>query len=321
MDDSWLHILADLPASYSLFPTPFPHYSLLEQLLFPQIIKKASIDLFFSPHFNVPFLCPVPFVITIHDLILHRYPNQASLFRRWMYRRVIGHAIRRARNIIAVSAFTQSELQKFYGDAVASKTTIVHEGVDASFSSRSSIEQGKVCIHYGIRKPFFLYVGNAKESKNVQMLIDAFVQADVDASLVLVTNGRELKKLRIPSGCHGEHCRIHDVRRANPIRVVTDIRDEDLPALYSAARCFVTASLYEGFCLPAVEAIVCRCPVIAAKCGAIPEVMGKHAMLVEPQVDKFVRALRTPPPHGSACRLYEWDHVAEATMKVLKGVL
>ena len=306
MDDSWSREVMHLHTERcSLITASFPHYSLSEQLFFPRVIKKASLDLFFSPHFNVPFLCPVPFVVTIHDLILHRYPNQALFFKRWIYRCVIGHAIKRARRIIAVSAFTQNEVRTFYGEKVAAKTTVVHEGVDAAFSARSSLEQEKVCSKYAIHKPFFLYIGNAKEHKNVQMLIDAFLDARIGNSLILVTGGKEVDTLHIPSDAS--------------IHVVTNVRDEDLPALYCAAQCFVTASLYEGFCLPAVEAIACGCPVIAFNTGAIPDIIGKHAVLVEPQFHALVHALRTPPPRVSACRLYDWDRTAEATVKVLQS--
>jgi glycosyltransferase involved in cell wall biosynthesis len=153
---------------------PFPHYSLREQTSFPGIIKKSGVDLFFAPHFNVPLLCPVPFVTTIHDLILHRYPNQASSTKRLAYRAVMRHTVRKAQSLIAVSQFTADELTSVYGKDVKKKISVIHEAVSDEFIKKSAAACSPTLNRFGLKKPFFLYVGNAKQHKNVQMLIDAY---------------------------------------------------------------------------------------------------------------------------------------------------
>src|SRR3989344_6081400 len=83
-NDPWKYILFGWPVgalhatplqeahmSPEIIPLPYRHYSIAEQIRFPRLLKKHHIDLLHVPHFNVPLLCPTPFVVTIHDLILH----------------------------------------------------------------------------------------------------------------------------------------------------------------------------------------------------------------------------------------------------------
>ena len=304
VDEGWLH---DLPSVTTIVAAPFRHYSFAEQVCFPSVIRKSGIDLLFAPHFNVPLTCPVPFVVTIHDLILHRYPNEASRFKQWAYRRVLCNAVRRARHVITVSNFTLRELTDVFGDEIGARATRIYEGIGDSFKPASKEEQQRVRDWYGLEKPFFLYVGNAKEHKNVQMLIDAYVAlGDRSRELVIVTSGREHWDMRLSPGA---------VR-------ITNVVERDLPALYSAAIAFITASLYEGFCLPAIEAEACGCRVIASNRGAIPEVIGPTARLIEPTVGAIVSAMCSvdsmEPPQPKD---FSWKKAAETTAAVLRQVL
>lgn len=285
--------------------TSYPHYSLSEQLHFPRIIYTSRLDLFFSPHFNIPVLTRVPFVVTIHDLILHRYPNQASLPRRLAYRFLMVQAVRRARDIIAVSNFTKSELIQTYGERIGAKCTMIGEAVGDTFTPPSENEHQRVLTKHGLQKPFFLYVGNAKEHKNVQTLIDARALLPADApGLVLVTGGPEAERLVMKQGTRRMHF----------------VDDADLPALYSAAQAFVTASLYEGFCLPAIEALACGCPVIAPHTTAIAELPG-DIRWTEPTPQAIAAAMSAPLPRPAAHHYGSWQAAAAATATVLRKAL
>lgn len=274
------------------------HYSIKEQLLFPRIIRKSKVELMFFPHFNIPLLCSVPFVVTIHDLILHKYPNQASVVKRMAYRLLMKHAVSKAKKIIAVSDFTASEIRSSYGER---DITVITEGVNPLFERKSDCSD--VLRTYDLQKPFFLYIGNAKEHKNVQTLIDAYRKLnDQSVELVLVCTGKEVGRLKPVDG----------------VRIIPGTEVAELPSLYSSARAFVTASLYEGFCLPVLEARACGCPVIASSRGAIPEAAGGEALLIEPTVEAFASAMKLPPalvePSSS---LPTWDEAASKTFEAL----
>lgn len=283
--------------------TDIPHYSMAEQTVLPSLLSRSGATLFFSLHFNVPWFCPLPYVATVHDLILHHYPNDASFFKRSAYKLLLHRTVRRARHVLTISRFVQSELARAYGSAVLSKTTVIHEGVDQAFSPMPQSIVLETLHRCGIVRPFFLYVGNAKQHKNVQLLIDAFERSGVnDADLVLITGGSEAGRLH----------------RSDRVRLLQDIGDVDLAALYTAARATVTASLYEGFCLPVLEAQHCGCPVIASSRTAIPEVAQEGALLVEPTEEAFAEAFRNPPAKTETpVQRATWERTAQEAALVL----
>lgn len=302
--EGWLATLP--PGRARIVTANFAHYSWGEQVWFPRIITQSGASLFFSPHFNVPFFCPLPFVVTVHDLILHHFPNQASLLKQMAYRVLLARAVRKAKKIIAVSTFTAQELGKFFGEGVLPKVQVITEGVSPLFHPRTAEESASVLALFGIEKPFFLYVGNAKEHKNLPLLLHAFERLnDPQASLVLVTSGVELERLK-PLPAH--------------VYVLESVIDHDLALLYSMAKAFVTPSLYEGFCLPIAEAEACGCPVIAVRATAIPETASPHARLVEPTTTAFVEAMRTPPSPLSPPPPKHWEDTARATLTLLLSI-
>lgn len=296
-----------IPKNAEIIEADIPHYSLAEQLRLPSIIKKSGADIFFCPHFNIPLRCPLPLVVTIHDLILHRYPNQASILKHIAYQILMKHAVLQSSSIIAVSTFTKSELVTTYGKNIEQKITVVHEGVSPLYSPASPHDQARIRDTYQLRQPFFLYVGNAKEHKNISLLLDAFIAASLqDTELVLVTGGPEVANLGILP--------------AN-VRILSSIPETDLPALYTTARCFVTPSLYEGYCLPAAEALACGCPVIAVNRSALPETVQGNAMLIEPTKEALVSALTHPPTLDTPFVVSRWKEAAQKTAEILHSTL
>jgi glycosyltransferase involved in cell wall biosynthesis len=139
------------------------------------------------------------------------------------------------------------------------------------------------------------------------MLIDALPK---DAFLVLVTGGKEVQSLRLKEN----------------VKILSSIPEEDLPALYSLARCFVSPSLAEGFNFPVLEAMRCGCPVIATNRGSTPEVAGGCALLIEP-VEEALRSALKNPPQGNRelaiahARKFSWEKAAQQTAKIYTSCL
>ncbi len=289
-NEQWLE---DLPKNITLIRVDVPHYSLLEQLIMPLRIKQAALDVLFVPHFNVPVLSKVKAVVTINDLILHRYPNTSSVGKRIAYRYLMRTAVRRASHIISVSDFTAKELRKVYNET----STVVAEGVDPNFKKTNTDKCKNYLEQRGLTPGYFLYVGNNKPHKNVQALLDAHASLENALPLVL--------------------CTTRDVRRQDNVHILSDVDINDMPHLYSGAGCFVTASFYEGFCLPILEARACGCPVIAANTSAIPEVCGSGAKLVSPTAEAFARAMADPPTSSDSPSRYTWESAAKKTAGIL----
>lgn len=313
-DSLWLRSLG---SSVEIVEAPCAPYSLAEQTALPNAFQDAKLDLLFVPHFNVPLFTTIPFICTVHDLILHKFPGNSSFLKRMAYRFVLSRALRHARAVLTISEATKKDIAGTYGKKIGAKTHVIYPGVSETFSPRSKTEQDEVRARYRLESPYLFYVGGCKEHKNVATLIDAFQSAGLgNTELVLIAGGPECRHLK----------------RAEHIRFLTDVRDEDFPALYSAALGSVTATKAEGFYFPAVEAMACACPVLATNVWAVPEVSGAHALLVEPIRDMLadgMRKLISDPLLRSDKKLkeardwaarYSWKKAAARAKEILETV-
>jgi glycosyltransferase involved in cell wall biosynthesis len=152
----------------------------------------------------------------------------------------------------------------------------VHVIAEAADEHFEPADAGELRTRLGLEGPYLLYVGglvHRDARKNVDGLIDAFARwaraESRSETLVLAgamgAAGRELERRAALAGAR--------------VKFTGFVEDRDLPALYSGAACFVTATRYEGFCLPALEAIACGTPVVAFHVGAVPETAGPGALL------------------------------------------
>jgi glycosyltransferase involved in cell wall biosynthesis len=133
-----------------------PHYSVRELFAVGRAIDGANIDLFHAPHYVVPFT-RVPFVVTIHDLIHLRH--RKSLARMYA-RRMIGRAVRKSRRVLTVSEAVKREIVATFGCA-DEHVVVTPNGVAAPFRETGRRAEGR----------YFLYVGNDKPHKNVDVLV------------------------------------------------------------------------------------------------------------------------------------------------------
>lgn len=258
-----------------------PWYSVEEQRVMPREAALARVQFMHYPHWNVPIFSRVPFIVTIHDLILVQDPLSARATTRNPFlhgikyvgfRTVLENAIHRSRHIIAVSSYTkQSLLQHFR--VSSQKITVIPHGVLAPKDDRSVSLQD-----LGVREPYVLYVGNSYPHKNLEMLVHAFAlfqRSTPYAQLVLAGKRdmfsrrleKEARELGIPQ---------------DAIRFLDLPTDEELAALYRHASLFVYPSRIEGFGFPPLEAMRYGTPVAAARTSSLPEVLGDNALFFEP---------------------------------------
>lgn len=294
----------DLDLPVQVVEADIAHYSPAEQTQLPKIVSATGCDLAFYPHFNAPMFSATPFVVTVHDLILHRHPGGASHARRAIYRTLLRRNLSAARQVIAVSQWTRQDLIRHYGPRIGAKTSVSGEGAGSDFFPRQRNEIAAVRAELGLTREFLLYAGNAKPHKNLDMLVEAHLASGLDADLVLVTGDSDAAR-------HG----------GPGVVVARGVDDDGLAALYTGARAFVTASLDEGYCLPVAEALACGCPVIASECGAIPETAQGHGRLVAPTVAAWTEALQRPVPDQSPVRVGSWSDAARRTVDTLDRAL
>ncbi len=271
-------------------------YGFKEQLLMPWKIRRAKINLMHFPHFNVPIFCFKPFVITIHDLILKRFPTRRASalnpisywFKNLAYHCVISLAVRRAKKIIAVSNFTKQDIIRYFKVCPA-RIKVVYEGApvnnvlgnEASGRKNSTFNLAEL----GIKKPYLLYVGNAYPHKNLENLVRAFIKINKKSQYQLVLVGEidyfytRLKNLI-------SNLRIKGV-------ILTDfVSDQYLPLLYQNALLYVFPSFCEGFGLPPLEAMSYQVPVVSSNASCLPEILGKAAEYFDPvNIDEMIKVI------------------------------
>ena len=257
--------------------------------LFADLLTGGA-DVFYAPDFALPPLWRAPGVITVHDLSYRFFPDSYPASLRRYLERVVPHSIGRARLILADSASTQRDLAAEY-NTDTKRISVLHGGVDPAFRPvESGAARAAVLRRYGIASPYFLSVGTIQPRKNLRRVIAALrTVSAAELPHYLVHVGRP-GWLYAPILAAPQEYGV-----AERVRFLTEVdSDEELAALYSGATAFVFPSLYEGFGLPALEAMACGTPVITGNTSSLPEVAGGAALLVDPtDVDAIGAALVT----------------------------
>ena len=243
---------AVLPPGVEHVVVDAPHYSIRELIAVGRAAGRARLDLFHAPHYVVPFTS-VPLVVTVHDLIHLRHPNPLA---RLYARRMIGRAVRKARRVLTVSETVKREIEETFG---AKNVVVAPNGVDHLSTDNRPPTTGT----------YFLFVGNDKPHKNVDLAVDA--AARIGATLVLA--GAPFERFR------------------GRARLAGFVSDAELAALYRGAIALVMPSREEGFGLPALEAMRCGTAVITSTAPALMEVTGDAALHVTPAVDALANAM------------------------------
>ena len=310
-------------------------YGLAEQLCFPWLLMKYRLALVHFPHFNVPVLYPGRFVVTIHDIILLRYPTVRNTTRLalgyWLkfvlYRLVIRLACFRARSVITVSRFTESDLLREF-PFLLGKTRVTLEGANRSCFVSSVAKETELLERFGlidsdiatsslsqrdIIQPYFLYVGNAYPHKHLESIGEMAARFP---EYRFVLEGREDYFYR----------RLKRSFEQPNLRFTGFLSDAEISVLYRHGLAYVFPSLYEGFGLPPLEAMSHGLPVVSSDRGSLPEVLGKAALYFDPEnPDQFAEEISRVAHDPSLrerlkvsgyrrMRMFSWKRMAEETL-------
>jgi glycosyltransferase involved in cell wall biosynthesis len=247
---------------------------------------------------------------------------------RWLYRLMHRLALRTARKIIAPSIATQNDLIRLFS-MNPDQVQVIPEGVDDRFKPASIDQVAAIKAKYQLPAHYLLYVGINKPPKNIVRLIEAYarvVQQNSDFEYDCVVAGAWDD--RYPQAKQ----RASELGVAERVRFIGSITDVDLPVLYSSADVFVTASLYEGFGLPILEAMACGTPVISSRASSLPEVVGDAGLLFDPaSVEAIALAIQHITSDAQLrmnlkqrgldrAKQFTWPRAAERTLAVYRSV-
>lgn len=295
-------------------------HSIAEQLQFANILNGQNLDLVHFPYFSHPISYNRPFVVTIHDLIINHFstgrastlPLPFYYLKRFGYQKVLDHAVKNARKIIA-------PLNCIKDDIITTlrvpddKIVVTVEGFD------SSIAKGEVSekILEETKNPYFLYVGNAYPHKNLERLIEGFEKLNSDKEKLLLVGKEDffykrLRKKKYPN-----------------ISFLYNVTDAELFSLYSHSVAAVTASFMEGFGLLPLESFGTGTIPVVSNISAFKEVCIDSAIYFDPNDAndiakklKFVLNLNKEEREKiitggqKLLKRFSWRKMAEETLEV-----
>ena len=288
---------------------------LREQVALPLRLRRSGARLVHHLSLYAPIAGPRPAIVTIHDLIHLRFPEQFKRKVGPYYATVVRAVCARAACVITDDERTVADLERFLGVPQA-KVAVVPLGVDDAFVAAG--EAGVRAAAHDGSQPYFLYVGNHRRHKDLPTLFAAWASLPASCAVDLVLTGAD----DLPAGARPP------TRSNGRVRFAGDVDAAALVALYAGALALVHPALCEGFGLPLLEAAAVGTPVIACA-EAIPGVLRAVATAFAPGDVAGLRALMTAayaspdagPDARATARELTWDRCAARTAEVYRRVL
>lgn len=243
-------------------------------------LKQTGIELYHGLSNELPHNLQqsgIKSVVTIHDLIFKIYPGTYSLSERVIYDRKFRYACTHADKIIAISESTKQDIIRLY-QIPENRITVIYQSCNPVFyQMRNDAENETVRRQYQLPEQYFLYVGSVEARKNLKLIIDAYrlQQGQNNIPLIIIGKGGSYK-----SDCKKLIAEYHLEASFIWLENLTD--NVHLQSIYQMAMALIYPSLYEGFGLPLVEALLSKTPVIAASTSSLPEAGGPDSIYISP---------------------------------------
>jgi len=259
-----------------------------EQAVLPALVRRARADVLFAPAYSGPLLCPVPIVVTIHDVSFAAHPEWFS-WREGLRRRIVTRlAAKRAAQVLTVSQFSKREIVRHLGVA-AGKIDVVCNGASSVLAGRRHAADlsDTPTLSTDSAGSRVLFVGSIFNRRNVVPLIEGFARLArrMDVHLDVVGDNRtmpfvDLENVARATGVEGR------------IRIRSYVTDAELTALYAGATAFAWLSSYEGFGLTPLEALAAQIPIVVLDTPVAREIYDSAAVYVaEPRPDLIEKGL------------------------------
>ena len=259
---------------FRLLPLRF----LLEQLYLPVLLRRLRIDLLHSLHYAFPLVSfGTRRVVTFHDMTFFNMPEVHERLKVFYFQTFMRACVRYADHTIFISRSALEDCTRTLGTPRGQVSVVPHGKSQAFRPDLPAAAIAAVREKYRLAARFVLYVGTIEPRKNLSRLVEAFaVAAAQDPALQLVLAGKK--------GWMVDDLYASIERLGLTARVLFPgfVAEQDKPALLAACTVFVYPSLYEGFGLPALEALATGAPTITSNTSSLPEVVGEAALRIDP---------------------------------------
>jgi glycosyltransferase involved in cell wall biosynthesis len=300
--------------------------SIWMQFMLPAILRELRPDIVHFTNYLAPATCETPYVLSIHDMSLQLFPECHTWRKRLLSARLLPLAARGARLILTPSESTRRDVVRLLGTDPA-RVRVIPYAASPRFAAVAP-DYASLERRFGVRPPYFLYVGTLEPRKNLERTLRAFARvarALPEHSFVLVGQRGWKYAATLREAARPE--------LQGRVVLAGYVPEQDLPELMSGAVAFVYPSLYEGFGLPVVEAMACGTPVLTSRSSSLAEIADGAALLVEPKDESALAdalvALATDPAlraglvERGARRSadYSWDRTGRETVAAYQEVL
>ena len=308
-----------------------PSYPLWEQVALPRAVARVRPDLLHCTSNTAPVKCPVPLVLTLHDIIFleKRQSSSRSLYQEmgWHYRRlVVPRILSECRKIITVSNFECNRIREAL-NLPKDRLTAVYNGYSPHF--RQMPPAPEIVHKYVPSDDYLFFLGNTDPKKNTPRVLKAYglyLRQSKHKRPLLIA---DLKEEAIDGILSAE-----GIKEVKPyLSFPGYIPNADLAALYNGAFAFLYPSLRESFGIPMLDSMACGTPVIAGNTSAMPEIAGEGALLADPLDENDIARkillleeddtfYQQQVDYGlERVKLFSWRKSAEALLKIYKEII
>lgn len=318
--------LSDLPPRAEVVETDIGPCAVHRCLALARLIRSTGAGVMYVPYPTfTPLIRPCPVVVTLHDCTIERDVRFAgSWHRQAQLTLATKAAVRRAAAITAPSEASLADIRRHYPSAP--NPTLVRNGVDLTQFSAVAADSITVARRlYGLPDQFILAIGAHRPHKNHEVLVRALAELPANVSVVIVGYFDPSFHQPLPG-------LIARLGLESRVRLVPEVADSLLPAVYRAASVFAFPSLAEGFGMPVLEAMASGIPVVASDIRPVAEVTGSAATLVSPTdapawtsaiaavVADPALARQRREAGAAVARSVSWERGAAALRNVLSAV-
>jgi glycosyltransferase involved in cell wall biosynthesis len=255
---------------------------LFEQDMVPRAARAYRADMLHVPYWAPPLRSPVPIVVTIHDiipLVLKAYRGGPLVSA---YTGLVSAAARGATLILTDSDASRNDIISRLNIS-PDRIRTIYLAADPKFTDRvDPIDYAALRKNHDLAEDYVLYLGGFDARKNIEAALQTYTwaQGALGDTYPLVIAGNLPD--RHDAFFHDPRVIAKQIEVENVVRFIGAVSEEDKVALYQQARAFLYPSIYEGFGLPALEALACGVPVVGSNASSIPEIVGDAGMLVDP---------------------------------------